>query len=292
MDYSEIITAIEALPFADLLRLNADLATLLKKEGKSGAVGKAAKKEKKDKDPDAPKRAPSAGTAAWFAFVKHCKSAFGDRFEGISKESEKLSVCKAIRSEDEAAYLAFVARFKTEHPELADKKPVAKKAKKARTPSDDEDSDAEESESEGEAASPAPAPAPKKPLTAEEKLAKLAALKKGAAGGASSASAAASSPAPAAAASAPKKAEKKPKEEKPKKEPKKAKTPAPATPPAAEEEEAAMPKKTIGDTTYWFDPETNGLWQVTEEGEFGAWVGHFQPEDEDAPIRFTDGPDV
>lgn len=278
MDYSSIITAIEALPFADLLRLNADLATLLKKEGKTGAVGKAAKKEKKEKDPDAPKRPLAAGTAAWMAFVKHCKSETPDRFEGISKESEKLAICKAIREEDKGAYEAFCKSFIAEHPELPAKKerPAAgKKAKKAAEDSDDEDS---ESESESEA--PAPAPAPK-PLSAAEKAAKLAALKKGAAGGAS----AASSPKPAAPA---KKEEKKAKEEKPKKkEVKKAKKEEKP----AEEEEPAMPKKEIAGASYWFDPETNGLWKVEEGDGFGAWVGYFQPEDEEEPIRYTDQPE-
>jgi hypothetical protein len=249
--YDQALALVAELPFADKLRFNADLAALLKKEGKTGAVGKAAKKEKKAADPDAPKKAAPLGTQAWFAFVKHCKAVFADRFTECTKEPERLAVCKAIKSEDEAVYLEFVGQWKAEHAETA------------------------------EASSPAAAPAAPV-LTAKEKLEKLKAAK-----------AAAEKPAEkkAAAKKEEKKAAAAPKPaEKPKKEVKKAaaKKEEPAKT-AAAAEEAPMPKKEIDGTEYWFDPETNGLYSVVDGG-FGAWVGFFQPENEDEPIRFTESP--
>jgi hypothetical protein len=252
--YDQALALVAELPFADKLRFNADLAALLKKEGKTGAVGKAAKKEKKAANPDAPKKAAPLGTRAWFAFVKHCKAVFADRFTDCKTEPERLTVCKAIREEDEAVYLEFVGQFKAENAE--------------------------------ESSSPAAAPAAPV-LTAAQKLEKLKAAKAAAdkkpalaAGG----GAAAKKPA----------AEKKPgAAEKPKKEVKKAAAPKKAAEPAktaaAAEEDAPMPKKEIDGTEYWFDPETNGLYAV-EDGGFGAWVGFFQPENDDEPIRFTESP--
>lgn len=244
--YEQAITLISEMPFADKLRLNVDLASFLKKEGKSGVVGKAAKKEKKAKDPNAPKKAASHGTLAWFAFVKHCKAVFPERFAECTKEPERLTVCKAVREENEQAYTDFCNQFKSGH--------------------------SEESTPSSPVAAPAPAVAPAAKaapvLTAKEKLEKLKAAK---------------AAAPAAA-----------KAEKPKKETKKA---APAkkevkkteVAPVAEEAPMPMPKKEIDGVEYWFDPETNGLYTVLDGG-FGAWVGFFQPENDDEPIRFTESP--
>ena len=249
--YDQALALVSELPFADKLRFNAELASLLKKEGKSGAVGKAAKKQKKAKDPDAPKKAASLGTQAWFAFVKHCKSEFADRFEDCTKEPERLTVCKTIKSEDEEAYNAFVAKFKEEHPS-------------------DNESDSE----------PEAAPAP---LTPKEKLEKAKAL----------AAAAKKPEEKPKAASTPKKVEEKPKaapkEEKPKAPKKEVKKAAPKKEVKKEEEEIRMPKKEIDGTEYWFDPETNGLYTI-QDGGFGAWVGFFQPDNEDEPIRLTESP--
>jgi hypothetical protein len=52
-----------------------------------------------------------------------------------------------------------------------------------------------------------------------------------------------------------------------------------------------MPQKEIDGVSYWHDPETNGLWEVTgptvADG-MGEWIGYFQPDDEEEPIRFTE----
>lgn len=249
--YEQALSLISEMPFADKLRFNAELATLLRKEGKSGAVGKAAKKEKKAKDPDAPKRAAAPGTLAWIAFVKHCKDTMSERFTDCTLEKERLAVAKAIKDEDKSAYDAFVAKFKEEHGSAA--------------PSEDE----------GEAVAAVPAPKAAAPpaapaLSAKEKLEKLKA-------------------AAAAPKAAPAKKEDKPKAEaKPKKEVKKAAKPKKEEKKAVAEE-PPMPKKEIEGTEYWFDPDTNGLYTIVDGG-FGAWVGYFQPDNEEEPIRFTESP--
>lgn len=253
--YEQALTLVGEMPFADKLRFNAELATLLRKEGKSGAVGKAAKKEKKAKDPDAPKRAAAPGTLAWIAFVKHCKDTMSERFTDCTLEKERLAVAKAIKDEDKSAYDAFVAKFKEEHGSAA--------------PSEDEAETA---------AAPAPKAAapPAAPLSAKEKLEKL------------KAAAAAPKAAPAKKEAAAK-AEKPAKEAKPKKEVKKAAAKPKKEEKAAAAEEPPMPKKTIEGTDYWFDPDTNGLYTIVDGG-FGAWVGYFQPDNEEEPIRFTESP--
>ena len=57
------------------------------------------------------------------------------------------------------------------------------------------------------------------------------------------------------------------------------------------EEAPPMPQIEIDGTTYWHDPESNGLWEVTgptvADGT-GSWIGYYQPEKEDEPIRFTE----
>ncbi len=56
-------------------------------------------------------------------------------------------------------------------------------------------------------------------------------------------------------------------------------------------EEATMPQKEVDGVSYWHDPDSNGLWEVTgptvADGT-GSWIGYFQPGDEAEPIRFTD----
>ena len=52
-----------------------------------------------------------------------------------------------------------------------------------------------------------------------------------------------------------------------------------------------MPQKVIDDVSYWHDPESNGLWEVTGDtvaDGMGAWIGYFQPGNEEEPIRFTE----
>jgi hypothetical protein len=290
LSYESILEALAALSFSDKLRLNEELATSLRKEGKSGAVGKAIKKEKKVKDPSAKPRKTAVGTMAWIAFVKHCKSSFPERFTDCAKEPERLTVAKAIREEDQDAYQEFIQKFKDEHASAA---------------SSDEDG----SDSEAEV-SPAPTPAPAAPSAAarDSKLAEMAAKKKAAmkessAAGGGGGAAAAPAPKPAAAAkptlaagaaakepkekkAAP--AAKEPKEPKPAKAKKEVKK-ATAAKEAAAEEAPTMEKKEIDGVDYFFDPELNGLWMV-EDGQLGAWVGKFQPGNEEEPIRFTDSP--
>jgi len=62
---------------------------------------------------------------------------------------------------------------------------------------------------------------------------------------------------------------------------------------AVKKDVPSMPQKEIDGTTYWHDPETNGLFEVTGETIIdgtGAFIGYFQPDDEEEPIRFTDAP--
>jgi len=56
-------------------------------------------------------------------------------------------------------------------------------------------------------------------------------------------------------------------------------------------EEPYMPQLDIDGTSYWHDPSSNGLWEVTgetiEDGT-GSWIGYYQPGNEEEPIRFTE----
>ena len=262
--YDQALSLIGEMPFADKLRFNTELATLLRKEGKSGAVGKAAKKEKKSKDPSN-KRTAAPGTQAWIAFVKHCKDTMTERFTECTLEKERLAVAAAIKAEDKDVYDAFVVKFKSDHP-------VVLQGENSASPSEDE------AEDTPPAPAPTPVPTAVPTLSAKENLEKLkavsatAALKK-------------TEPKPVAAPKA--------KAEKPKAEPKAKKEVKKAAPKAkaAEKpvEEATMPKKQIDGTDYWFDPETNGLYNIVDGG-FGAWVGYFQPDNKETPIRHTETP--
>lgn len=243
--YDQAMALVADLPFADMLRFNAELATLLKKMGKTGTVGKAAKKEKKEKDPDAPKKKASSGVRAWNAFIKHCQETMPDRFEDAEKKrSEQLAIVKAIRAENEEAYNEFVKTYKEEHPDVSE-----------------DEAEAEEEEK----------PVVKKPkMTAEEKKAEInakAAERKAA------------------------KKEEKPEAKKPiaKKEVKKVEK-KPAKKVEVEEEESDMPKKDIDGVEYHWDPHSNGLWAVADDGSMGNWVGYYEPDDEKKPIRYTESP--
>ena len=56
-------------------------------------------------------------------------------------------------------------------------------------------------------------------------------------------------------------------------------------------EEPYMPQLDIDGTSYWHDPSSNGLWEVTgetiEDGT-GSWIGYYQPGNDEEPIRFTE----
>ena len=274
--YDQMIEMAAGLSFAEKLRFNADFASLLKKDAKAGSVGKAVKKEKKEKDAesDKPKRGAGVGQLAWFAFVKHCKATMADRFTECSKEPERLTVVKAIKAEDGAAYETFVAQFKAESASAS----------------------AAASEDEGSA----PAAAPAAPV-----LSKVEALKAGMA-----AKKAAAAEAKAKEVKEPKakeakepKAKKEPKEPKAKKEPKEPKAkksvggggggpgPAASAVASAVAEQLPMPIKVIGGKRYFWDTDNNGLMTVEDDDSFGGWVGFFQPANEEQPIRYTDGPE-
>ena len=84
--------------------------------------------------------------------------------------------------------------------------------------------------------------------------------------------------------------EKKVKEEKPAKAPaapKKGKSKAVAAEEKTEDD-LALPIKEIGGERYHFDSSSNGLWKVEGEKGFGAWVGIFQPDNEEEPIKYTE----
>ena len=70
-----------------------------------------AKKPEEKKPEEKKPRAPSTGTMAWMAFVKHCQEAHPTRFS-VKDRGHVLSVAKEIRHEDEAAYKSFVENWK------------------------------------------------------------------------------------------------------------------------------------------------------------------------------------
>lgn len=278
------------LSSAHQLDLIISLAKSLKK-GAGGGRGGGSRKSAAASGVPKVKKTLSPGVAAWMAFVKQCKDTMSERFDGISKESEKLAIVKAIREEDQGAYAEFVAEFKASYvpsapgsvasegeeseAEEAAPPPAAKKASGAGASAKDAP----------KKAAPAPKPAASPSASAAEpkdKAAALAALKakaaakKPAAGGASSA--ASSSPAPAAAAAAGKK------------EKKVVKKAAAAEPPAESAEEESMKKMEILGNNYWLDVKTNGLYEVGDGDSWGSWVGYYQPGEEE-PIRFTDAPE-
>ena len=254
----QINTLLETLSFSEKLSLNERIATAIRKEG-GGAKGKGGKTAKAKSKGDAdgeeqekPKRKAAAGTLAWGAFVKHIKTTQPDIFDGVTKESDKLVIVKGVRAEDMAAYDSFVAEWKDKY--------AASEASASASSSEEAEEEAPVEE----------APPPKKE-TAIEKLAKLKAVKAAAAPSVKAAPVKAP-PAPL-------------KEAKPVKKAVKA---ASAKPKATEEPQ--MAQKEIDGKSYWHDPETQGLWEVTGEtfAEGSSWSGYYQADNEDEPIRYTE----
>ena len=254
----QITTLIDSLSFAEKLSLNESIATIIRKEGGGAAGKKRGPKAKTEDGVEKPKRTAAPGTLAWTAYVKHMKTINPDAFEGLTKESDKLVICKGMRAEDPEGYKTFTKAWKEEHKEAASN--AASEAA---------------SEAEEEAApvpAPAPAPAPKAAPKAAVKTA-APAPKAEAKTPAPAAKAAAKTPAPKAAAPA-------------------AKKPVKAVAKKAEPvEEPGMDVKEIDGVSYWHDPESNGLWEKTGETTVdgtGAWVGYFQSGNDEEPIRHTE----
>ena len=263
----QISTLMETLSFAEKLSLNERIATAIRKEGggKSGAKGKAAKSKSKGEDGDAeakPKRKAAAGTLAWTAYVKHIKTTQPDAFDGVTKESDKLVIVKGIRAEDPEGYKTFAADWKEKY--------AASEAS------------ASEAEAEDEEEVVAAPPAPVVKQTPAEKLAALKAAK----------AAAASVPAAPAAAAAKKVVKAAPAAAAAVKEAKpvaaKAKAVEKAKPKVTEEPQMAQLE--IDGKSYWHDPDTQGLWEVTGEtfAEGSAWSGYYQVDNDEEPIRYTE----
>jgi len=249
----QITTLLESLSFAEKLTLNERIATAVRKEGGAKTGGKRGPKSKTDSDEPKPKRKAAIGTLAWTAYVKHIKTTQPDAFVGITKESDKLTIVKGIRSEDKDGYDSFVSAWKDEHKDDAS----ADEAEVVVVP----------------APKPVSTPSPVvKTMTAAEKIAALKASK---------VSAVDATPAPKKAAP-----KKEVKEAAPKKEVKKA---APKKEVKKEETSQQLPQIVLEDVTYWHDPETNGLWKVEGETFSGeSWTGYYQPGNEEEPIRYTE----
>ena len=256
----QIISLFEALSFADKLSLNERLASTIRKEGGGQTATPQKKRGPKAKTADGepkPKRKAAIGTLAWMAYVKHIKETRPDDMEGLSKESEKLTLIKGIRAEEPDAYNAFVAEWKETHKDDA----------MSSTEAESEDDSASVASASAPAAPAAPAPvaAPKAQTAAE----KIAAIKSSNAkvGGGAAAATPVKAAAPAAAPAAPKKPVKK----------------------VTVKEDATMPIKEIDGVSYWHHPQSNKLWEKTGEDTVsgtGPFVGFFQPGNKEEPIRY------
>ena len=263
--FEQITTLFGEMSFADKLAFMAEAQKTVLKEGKSVA-GKPTKSSKKAKEPKETggKERDSSGTYAWNAFIKKCQVEHADRLpvdtetgETSNKRSAVLQLASEIKKEDLAAYELFVKEYKETHSAWqarvgGDGATMAPPAKKAESAAPKKAESAAPKKAESAAPKKAEPAAPKKPE--EPKISPAAAAK-----------------AKAAAAKA-KKAE----EEAAKKR-------------AAAEEEV-MIKKIIDGEEYFWCKDTNGLWKVDEGDSFGPWVGYYQAENAEDPIRFTDAP--
>jgi hypothetical protein len=129
--FDDALALFDGLSPTDQLRFNFEVASRLKKGGKTG---KTKSKTSSSSDTEKPKRKAAPGTLAWMAFVKHCKTTMPDRFEDCTKEPERLTICKAIRSEDSAAYDAFTKDFVDNYSEAEEAEPAAAPAPAAAAP--------------------------------------------------------------------------------------------------------------------------------------------------------------
>ena len=260
----QIISLFEGLSFADKLSLNERLASAMRKEGGGQTATPQKKRGPKAKTADGepkPKRKAAIGTLAWMAYVKHIKETRPGDMEGLSKESEKLTLIKGIRAEEPDAYNVFVAEWKESHKEDAASSTEAESE-------DDSASVASASAPAAAAAAATPAapatPAPKA-QTAAEKIAAIKSSNTKVGGGATATPA--KTAAPATVPAAPKKAVKK----------------------VTVKEDATMPIKEIDGVSYWHHPTSNKLWEKTGDDTVsgtGPFVGFFQPGNKEEPIRY------
>ena len=285
------LALISGLPREELQNLTKEIATLIQ----------AAPKDKV-------KRVAAVGQKAWFAFMRHCRDTMADRFTAGLKAPEIAVICKEIRADDEAAYTAFVEKFKAENPAPTSEapapvpaEPVAKpvaapSASKAKSAEKEQKAAAKSAEKEQKSAEKEAAKlaksAEKEQKAAEKEAAKLAKAAEKEADKLQKAlekqQKLADKEAEKVAAKAAKQAAK-PAKAKPAKT---AKATAPisaeATPAPAEPEEDVMPKITIGGVTYFHDESSNGLYGIdAATNGLSHWVGFFQPDNEAEPIRYT-----
>jgi len=256
------------------------------------------------------KRVAAVGQKAWFAFMRHCRDTMAERFTTCKSAPDYAVVCKAIRQEDEAVYTAFVEKFKAENSAPASDaevssakpapvaKPAAKSAEKeqkaaAKSAEKEQKAAAKSAEKEQKAAEKAAkkeavrlakegaylAKEAEKEAAKQQKVAAKEAAKQQKAAEKEAAKLAKLAAKPAKATKATKA------------KPAAAPISAEATPAPAEAEEDAMPKITIEGTAYWHDESTNGLYSIDDAGGFGDWVGYYQPDNEEEPIRYTATPE-
>ena len=112
MSVDEIAAAIEGLSFSEKLDLMERLSSSIRRAGGNRSTAKISKGSNKS---NKPKRTAALGTLAWTAYTKHAKETMPKAFEGISKESEKLSIVKGLRAKDPEGYERFVQNWKASH---------------------------------------------------------------------------------------------------------------------------------------------------------------------------------
>jgi hypothetical protein len=106
-----ILKQVEALPFDQLVVLNAQVADRVRRESK-----KAVRKPKKIRDPNAPKKERNAGMLAWEAYADKIQKENPKRFDGIKKVAEKMKIIKEeYKLKNVQQYNTFVEKFKASH---------------------------------------------------------------------------------------------------------------------------------------------------------------------------------
>jgi hypothetical protein len=303
--YEQITSLMGQLNNDQKLTLIEDLATSIRQEGgiPAAAKGKGKGKAKAKDSEEKPKRKAALGNLAWAAYRKHIKET---RPEAFTPGLKDTTVSKLIRAEDPEAYTAWIEAWKEEHkndaadsasvasdlgsqadvetasvtesvaPAAVAAKPVAKPVAIAAKPV-------------AVAAKPAATKAEKEAAKAEKEAAKATKDAEKAAAKAEKDAAKAEKEAAKATKDAEKAAAKEAKATKPKAE-KAEKAEKKPVKVAKAAEQPTMGQKEIDGVFYWFDPETNGLWDVIGEtvaDGTGAWKGYFQPGNDDEPIRET-----